>query len=131
MHFAHTRLHHRKHRLIDAQIGGRVTSNTRVLLISNPSEVCPTAHLLHELAHRLVFLFPNYYCVFLFSYSSLILHPYNTFTFLPLQNLVNKFFATVNNQKPRIDQLDKDTDNLSDDINTLKEKVSNVPKKSI
>lgn len=64
--------------------------------------------------------------LFIFAF---FLHPYNTFTFLPLQSLVNKFSSAVNNQKPRIDQLDEDTDNLSDDINTLKEKVSSVPKK--
>lgn len=57
------------------------------------------------------------------------LHPYHTFTFLPLQSLVNRFSSAVNNQKPRIDQLDEDMDNLSDDINTLKEKVLSVPKK--
>lgn len=43
--------------------------------------------------------------------------------FLPLQNLVNKFSSIINNQKPRIDQLDQDTDALSDDIKALKEKV--------
>lgn len=43
--------------------------------------------------------------------------------FLPLQNLVNKFSSIINNQKPRIDQLDQDTGALSDDIKALKEKV--------
>lgn len=65
----------------------------------------------------------------LYLYLLFFLHPYNTFSFLSLQSLVNKFSSAVNNQKPLIDQLDKDTDSLTDDINTLKEKVSSVPKK--
>lgn len=48
--------------------------------------------------------------------------------FLPLQNLVNRFSSIINNQKPRIDQLDQDTNALSDDITALKEKVWSVPK---
>ncbi|XP_056913723.1 LOW QUALITY PROTEIN: laminin subunit alpha-3-like [Takifugu flavidus] len=39
------------------------------------------------------------------------------------KNLVNKFSSIINNQKPRIDQLDKDTGALSDDIKALKQKV--------
>lgn len=53
-------------------------------------------------------------------------YPPSPFTFLPLQHLVEKFTSTVNNQRPRIDQLDEDTDNLSDDIKALKKKVSSV-----
>lgn len=48
--------------------------------------------------------------------------------FLPLQYLVNKLSSDINNQKPRIDQLDDDTYDLSRDINALKERVSSVPK---
>lgn len=44
--------------------------------------------------------------------------------FLRLQSLVSKFSSAVNNQKPRVDQLDEDTDNLLKDMNTLNEKVS-------
>lgn len=51
--------------------------------------------------------------------------------FLPLQNLVSKFSAAVNKQKSRIDRLDEDTDSLSDDIKTLKEKVSSAPNKDV
>lgn len=51
--------------------------------------------------------------------------------FLPLQNLVSKFSTAINKQKSRINQLDKDTESLSDDIKTLKEKVSSVPNKNL
>uniref|UniRef100_H3DCP0 Laminin subunit alpha 3 n=1 Tax=Tetraodon nigroviridis TaxID=99883 RepID=H3DCP0_TETNG len=40
-----------------------------------------------------------------------------------IKSLVSKFSSAVNNQKPRVDQLDEDTDNLLKDMNTLNEKV--------
>lgn len=49
--------------------------------------------------------------------------------FLPVQNLVIEFSSTINNQKPRINQLDEDMAILSDDIKALKGEVSSVPRR--
>lgn len=39
------------------------------------------------------------------------------------QNLVNTFSFTVNNQMPKINQLERDVINLADDMDSLKEQV--------
>lgn len=43
--------------------------------------------------------------------------------FFFFQNLVNTFSFTVNNQMPKINQLERDVINLADDMDNLKEQV--------
>lgn len=53
-------------------------------------------------------------------------HHESLFAFLLLSSLkilVSKFSSSINTQKSKVDQLDKDMANLVDDIASLKEKV--------
>lgn len=50
----------------------------------------------------------------------LYIHVFVLFFF---QNLVNTFSFTVNNQMPKINQLERDVINLADDMDNLKEQV--------
>lgn len=47
----------------------------------------------------------------------------HVFVFFFFQNLVNTFSFTVNNQMPKINQLERDVINLADDMDNLKEQV--------